>query len=110
MKKFWPASSLLFCCPNLSLVIFREIDREEFKKVMALMRSYNRQGATHRDGLRTGFKVGQSVENGGLVEYFFGNDGTGPLHFDKFTHFLKELHDEVIFHIPFVNYSRCGFS
>lgn len=47
-----------------------EIDKEEFKKVMALMRSFNRQGAAHRDGLRTGFKVGQSVENGGLVEYF----------------------------------------
>lgn len=73
-----------------------EIDREEFKKVMALMRSCNRQGAMHRDGLRTGFKVGQSVENGGLVEYFFGNDGNEPLHFDKFTSFLKELHDEII--------------
>ncbi|KAK1684098.1 hypothetical protein QYE76_044946 [Lolium multiflorum] len=73
-----------------------EIDKEEFKKVMALMRSFNRQGAAHRDGLRTGFKVGQSVENGGLVEYFFGNDGNEPLHFDKFTSFMKELHEEVI--------------
>ncbi|CAM0903933.1 unnamed protein product [Alopecurus aequalis] len=73
-----------------------EIDKEEFKKVMALMRSFNRQGAAHRDGLRTGFKVGQSVENGGLVEYFFGNDGSEPLLFDKFTSFLKELHEEVI--------------
>uniref|UniRef100_A0ACD5UCK8 Uncharacterized protein n=1 Tax=Avena sativa TaxID=4498 RepID=A0ACD5UCK8_AVESA len=73
-----------------------EIDKEEFKKVMALMRSFNRQGAAHRDGLRTGFKVGQSVENGGLVDYFFGNGGNEPLHFDKFTSFLKELHEEVI--------------
>uniref|UniRef100_R7WAV8 Calcium-binding atopy-related autoantigen 1 n=1 Tax=Aegilops tauschii TaxID=37682 RepID=R7WAV8_AEGTA len=73
-----------------------EIDKEEFKKVMALMRSYNRQGAAHRHGLRTGFKVGQSVENGGVVEYFFGNDGNEPLHFDKFTSFLKELHEEII--------------
>ncbi|GMQ02995.1 hypothetical protein CsSME_00048979 [Camellia sinensis var. sinensis] len=29
----------------------REIDREEFKRVMALMRAHNRQGAIHRDGL-----------------------------------------------------------
>uniref|UniRef100_A0A0E0PB76 EF-hand domain-containing protein n=1 Tax=Oryza rufipogon TaxID=4529 RepID=A0A0E0PB76_ORYRU len=73
-----------------------EIDKEEFKKVMALMRSYNRQGANHRDGLRTGLKVGQPVENGGVVEYFFGNDGNEPLHYDKFTNFLKGLHDEII--------------
>lgn len=38
---------------------------------MALMRSHNRQGAQHRDGLRIGLKVGGSVENGGLLEYFF---------------------------------------
>ncbi|XP_062226095.1 calcium uptake protein, mitochondrial-like [Phragmites australis] len=72
------------------------IDREEFKKIMALMRSINRQGATHRDGLRVGLKVGQPVENGGLVEYFFGNDGNEPLHYDKFSKFLNELHDEII--------------
>uniref|UniRef100_A0A453CCX2 EF-hand domain-containing protein n=2 Tax=Aegilops tauschii subsp. strangulata TaxID=200361 RepID=A0A453CCX2_AEGTS len=97
MNKFWQSSSRLFCCSYLSiLIISREIDKEEFKKVMALMRSYNRQGAAHRHGLRTGFKVGQSVENGGVVEYFFGNDGNEPLHFDKFTSFLKELHEEII--------------
>jgi Ca2+-binding EF-hand superfamily protein len=80
------------------------IDREEFKKIMALMRSFNRQGATHKDGLRIGLKVGQPVENGGVVEFFFGNDGNGPLHYDKFTKFLKDLHDEVIcFFHSFVN-------
>jgi hypothetical protein len=73
------------------------IDREEFKKVMALMRSFNRQGSTHKDGLRIGLKVGQPVENGGVVEYFFGSDGNEPLHCDKFSKFLKELHDEVIY-------------
>jgi hypothetical protein len=72
------------------------IDREEFKKIMALMRSFNRQGATHKDGLRIGLKVGQPVENGGVVEFFFGNDGNGPLHYDKFAKFLKDLHDEII--------------
>ena len=112
MNKIWPASSRPFCCPYLSLVISGEIDKGEFKKVMALMRSFNRQGAAHRDGLRTGFKVGQSVENGGLVEYFFGNDGNERLHFDKFTSFLKELHEEVIcfFHIPFMEFTRHDFS
>lgn len=60
------------------------------------MRSFNRQGSTHKDGLRIGLKVGQPVENGGVVEYFFGSDGNEPLHCDKFSKFLKELHDEVI--------------
>lgn len=70
-----------------------EIDREEFKKVMGLMRKQNRQGAHHRDGRRFGMKV--SVENGGLVEYFFGEDGKGSLHHDKFVQFLRQLHEEV---------------
>lgn len=70
-----------------------EIDREEFKKVMGLMRKQNRQGAHHREGRRFGMKV--SVENGGLVEYFFGQDGKASLHHDKFVQFLRQLHDEV---------------
>ena len=73
----------------------REIDKEEFKKVMALMRLQNRQGAKHRDGLRTGFKVSGSVENGGLVDFFFGKDGTDRLKVEKFVKFLVELHEEV---------------
>nr|CAB3447225.1 unnamed protein product [Digitaria exilis] len=73
-----------------------EIEKDEFKKVMTLMRSYNRQGAAHRDGLRFGRNVGQPVENGGLVEYFFGKDGNKHLHYDKFSSFLKQLHDEIV--------------
>jgi len=73
----------------------REIEREEFCKVMALMRSYHRQGARHRDGRRVGLKVGKSVENGGLLGYFFGDDGKGRLNHDKFVQFLRDLHDEV---------------
>ncbi|KAJ0989515.1 hypothetical protein J5N97_007871 [Dioscorea zingiberensis] len=73
-----------------------EIDRDEFKKVMTLMRSYNRQGTSHRDGLRIGLKVGMSVENGGLLEYFFGKDGNGCLKHDKFVQFLRDLHDEIV--------------
>ncbi|KAM7492933.1 hypothetical protein LguiB_027542 [Lonicera macranthoides] len=73
-----------------------EIDREEFKKVMALMRAQNRQGAQNRDGRRAGTRIGGDVENGGLVEYFFGKDGTTRLHHDKFVQFLRDLHDEMI--------------
>ncbi|XP_058757938.1 calcium uptake protein, mitochondrial-like [Vicia villosa] len=71
-----------------------EIDREEFKKVMTLMRSQNRQGANHRDGRRLGVKI--SVENGGLLEHFFGKDGMNCLQHDKFVQFLRELHDEIL--------------
>lgn len=74
----------------------RQIDRDEFKKVMALMRTHNRQGALHRDGLRAGVRVGRSVENGGLLEYFFGEDGKNFLQHDKFVQFLRDLHNEMI--------------
>ncbi|XP_015572510.1 calcium uptake protein, mitochondrial [Ricinus communis] len=80
-----------------------EIDMEEFKKVMALMRSHNRQGAVHRDGLRTGLKVSGSVEDGGLMEYFFGKYGKGRLHHDKFVQFLRDLHDEIL-RLEFAHY------
>ncbi|XP_074287094.1 calcium uptake protein, mitochondrial-like [Silene latifolia] len=77
-----------------------EIDRDEFKQVMALMRAQHRQGANHRDGLRTGIragvKIGGAVENGGVVEYFFGEDGETQLHHDKFVQFLRHLHDEIV--------------
>ncbi|KAK9280273.1 hypothetical protein L1049_013961 [Liquidambar formosana] len=73
-----------------------EIDRDEFKKVMALMRAQNRQGAQHRDGLRVGLKVSGSVENGGLVEYFFGKDGKARLQHDKFVQFMRDLHEEIL--------------
>lgn len=73
-----------------------EITKEEFQKVMALMRSHHRQGVQHRDGLRTGLKVNDSVENGGLLEYFFGKDGKGCLKLDKFVIFMQDLHDEIL--------------
>lgn len=73
-----------------------EIDRDEFKKVMTLMRNQNRQGSTHRDGRRHGINLGDSVENGGLLEYFFGEDGEMQLHHDKFVRFLRKLHDEIV--------------
>lgn len=77
------------------LFLLREIDREEFKKVMSLMRSHNRQGAYQKRGLRTGLRVRGHVENGGLVHYFFGEDGNQRLQHDKFVQFLRDLHHEV---------------
>ncbi|KAM5564411.1 calcium uptake protein, mitochondrial-like [Rosa sericea] len=73
-----------------------EIDKDEFKKVMALMRACNRQGAQHRGGLRSGLKVRGSVENGGLVEFFFGEDGNARLQLNKFVKFLRDLHNEML--------------
>lgn len=73
-----------------------EIDREEFRKVMNLMRTKHRQGAAHRDGCRTGFKVGQSVENGGLLKFFFGKDGSCRLQLVEFEKFIRNLHEEII--------------
>ncbi|XP_031279598.1 calcium uptake protein, mitochondrial [Pistacia vera] len=73
-----------------------DINKEEFKKVMALMRKHNRQGALHREGFRIGLKVNGSVENGGLVEYFFGENGDARLKHDKFVEFLGNLHDEML--------------
>ncbi|CAL5431342.1 unnamed protein product [Camellia sinensis] len=81
----------------------RKIDREEFKKVMALMRAHNRQGAVHRDGLRAGLRIGGSVENGGLVECFFGKDGKECLQHEKFVQFLRSLHDEMV-RLEFAHY------
>ncbi|CAL5440139.1 unnamed protein product [Camellia sinensis] len=80
-----------------------EIDREKFKRVMALMRAHNRQGAIHRDGLRAGLRVGCSVENGGLVEYFFGKDGKKCLQHEKFVQFLRSLHAEMV-RLEFAHY------
>ncbi|KAL6215064.1 hypothetical protein ACLB2K_014495 [Fragaria x ananassa] len=73
-----------------------EIDKGEFKKVMALMRACNRHGAQHRGGLRFGLKARDSVENGGLVEFFFGEDGNTRLQLDKFVKFLRDLQNEMV--------------
>ncbi|KAJ1385877.1 EF-hand domain [Sesbania bispinosa] len=86
---------MLFDTNNDGLISFpEEIDKEEFKKVMALMRSQNRQGANHRDGRRLGVK--SSVENGGLLEHFFGKDGNTGLQHERFVQFLRHLHDEIL--------------
>ncbi|KAI6680259.1 hypothetical protein NL676_034140 [Syzygium grande] len=80
-----------------------EIDKQEFKKVMSLMRAHNRHGARHSNGRRTGLKVSGSVEDGGLVEYFFGKDGKACLRHDKFVQFMRDLHDEML-NLEFAHY------
>lgn len=83
-----------------------EIDKEEFKKVMDLMRTYNRQGRQHSDGRRFGHKISSvPVENGGLIEYFFGKDGKQALQHDKFVQFLRNLHHEIL-RLEFAHYDH----
>ncbi|KAI8570570.1 hypothetical protein RHMOL_Rhmol01G0045100 [Rhododendron molle] len=65
--------------------------------------NYNGQGAHHRDGLRIGLNVTGSVENGGLLEYFFGKDGNKCLEHEKFAQFLRDLHDEIL-RLEFAHY------
>ncbi|KAK2452900.1 calcium uptake protein, mitochondrial [Trifolium repens] len=89
-----------------------EITKEEFKKVMALMRSHHRQGVQHRDGLRTGLKgdnQGRIQESDGIdaissstrcstqgwtANWSKGKDGKSSLQLDKFVQFLRDLNDE----------------
>nr|XP_023885300.1 calcium uptake protein, mitochondrial-like [Quercus suber]POE69739.1 calcium uptake protein, mitochondrial [Quercus suber] len=89
-----PESSFTVAFKMFDLDNNGEIDREEFKKVMALLRSQNRQGAQSRNSWRLGLKV--SVENGGLLEYFFGTDGKACLQHGRFVQFLRDLHDEIL--------------
>nr|TKS11563.1 calcium uptake protein 1-like, mitochondrial-like [Populus alba] len=62
---------------------------------MGLMRAQNRQGASHRDGRRFGLKVAEPVENGDLLECFFGKDGRTCLQQERFVQFLRDFHDEL---------------
>lgn len=89
-----PESSFTVAFKMFDLDNNGEIDREEFKKVMALLRSQNRQGAQSRNSWRLGLKA--SVENGGLLEYFFGTDGKACLQHGRFVQFLRDLHDEIL--------------
>ncbi|KAK2965718.1 hypothetical protein RJ640_022245 [Escallonia rubra] len=95
---------MLFDTNNDGLISFaEEIDQNEFKKVMALMRAQNRQGARHRDGLHVGLEVSGSVENGDLLEYFFGKDAKACLEHGKFVQFLRDLHNEIL-RLEFAHY------
>ncbi|KGN55467.1 calcium uptake protein, mitochondrial [Cucumis sativus] len=91
-----PESSFIVTFKMFDLNNDGEIDKEEFKKVMALMRSHNRQGAQHRNGHRSRLIFDGCVENGGLVEYFFGKDGNAGLQLEKFIQFMKDLQIEML--------------
>ncbi|KAF8407184.1 hypothetical protein HHK36_006310 [Tetracentron sinense] len=90
-----PESSFSMAFKMFDLDNNGEIVKEEFKKMMAFMQAHNRQGAQHR--------VGDSVENGGLLEYFFGKDGVSCLKHGKFVQFLRELHNEIL-RLEFAHY------
>ncbi|PKI52609.1 hypothetical protein CRG98_026949 [Punica granatum] len=70
---------------------------------MNLMRSQNRYGTNHRDGKRKMGKATESVDDGGLLEYFFGKDGTKKLQHERFVQFLRDLHDEIL-RLEFAHY------
>ncbi|KAK0572853.1 hypothetical protein LWI29_038172 [Acer saccharum] len=89
-----PESSFSIAFKMFDLDNNGEIDKEEFKKVMGLMQTKNKQGARLRNGRRFGLK--DSGEDGGLVEYFFGRDGNTCLKHEKFVQFLRDLHDEIL--------------
>lgn len=104
-----PESDILATVKMFDLDRNGEIKKEEFKKVMRLLRDNNRQGSAQRDGFRTGLKVGDSVDNGGLVEYFFGKDGKGRLQITNFSEFVRALHKEIT-RLEFLHYDHqeCG--
>lgn len=53
---------------------FREIKKEEFKKVMRFLLANNRKGIAQCDGLPIGPKVNNSVNNGGTLKYIVHNN------------------------------------
>ena len=80
----------------MGLLGHRIIDKDEFKKVMTWMREQTRVGKSHAHGLRTGMQVSGDVEDAGLVELFFGDDGKRGLPRTQFEKFLRDLHKEVL--------------
>ncbi|KAK4785712.1 hypothetical protein SAY86_002401 [Trapa natans] len=89
-----------------------EIDSDEFKKVMNLMRSpkrsygnshHNHRGSTGKRKLMEIKAADQSNENSGLLEYFFGKDGNKKLQHDIFVQFLRDLHEEIL-RLEFAHY------
>ncbi|XP_076929520.1 calcium uptake protein, mitochondrial-like [Bidens hawaiensis] len=100
-----PESSFLIAFKMFDLDNSGEIDKEEFKKVMAMMRAQHRQGSRQRGGMRNGLKISTPVENGGLLEYFFGKDGKTCLALEKFVQFLKDLNNEILL-LEFAHYDH----
>ncbi|XP_076909130.1 calcium uptake protein, mitochondrial-like [Bidens hawaiensis] len=100
-----PESSFSIAFKMFDLDNSGDIDKEEFKKVMAMMRAQHRQGSRQRGGMRNGLKISTPVENGGLLEYFFGKDGKSCLALEKFVQFLKDLNNEILL-LEFAHYDH----
>jgi hypothetical protein len=83
------------------------IDKEEFKKIMALMRFINRQGAPIVMACVSDLKLAtlwKMVVWSSISLVMMGMN----LYTDKFSKFLKELHEEVIcFLHSLVNLKTC---
>lgn len=75
--------------------LYSLLDRDEFKEVMRRMRERTRQGLAQQNTLHSALNVSTAIENGGLVEQFFGKDGQKQLPHEEFEKFLRQLHDEV---------------
>lgn len=68
--------------------------------MMAELRKQTKAGRNNRGGLRflSGLKKtgkAQRVDEGGVVEYFFGKDGTKSLSLEEFRKFIEDLQAEV---------------
>ncbi|CAM6083928.1 unnamed protein product [Calypogeia fissa] len=79
------------------------IDRDEFKEVMRRFRERTRQGLAHQNTLYSNFNVSTSIDNGGMMELFFGKDGRKQLPHEEFEKFLRHLHDEIL-RLEFAHY------
>ncbi|KAL9330852.1 hypothetical protein ACSQ67_000462 [Phaseolus vulgaris] len=99
---------MLFDVNNDGLISFKEyiffvtllsIPESSFT-VAFKMFDVNNNGEINKEEFK---KVNDSVEDGGLVEYFFDKDGNGGLQHDKFVKFLRDLHDEIL-RLEFAHY------
>ncbi|KAJ9546556.1 hypothetical protein OSB04_019099, partial [Centaurea solstitialis] len=95
---------MLFDLNNDGLISFKEyiffvtllsIPESSFS-VAFKMFDVDNDGGSPKGWTPNGLKVKGHVENGGLVHYFFGEDGNKGLRLDKFVQFLRDLHHEMI--------------
>ncbi|XP_067928469.1 calcium uptake protein 1, mitochondrial-like isoform X2 [Watersipora subatra] len=71
------------------------LDRAEYEKVQAIIRSRTTVGQRHRDHANTGNVIKPDVD-GALSHYFFGPNLDEKLSYQKFIGFHRDIHDEVL--------------
>ncbi|PRQ46248.1 putative EF-hand domain pair, mitochondrial Rho GTPase [Rosa chinensis] len=91
-----PESSFTVAFKMFDLDNSGDIDKEEFNRVMALMRNHNNK-------IKDGHRVKVGVEEGGILEYFFGKDGKKGLKHERFVQFFRDLHEEML-RLEFAHY------